>query len=36
MEEQEEQKEQNILTYISIRDILSRLSESTYFQALNA
>ena len=35
IDDMEEQKEQDILTYISIRDILSRLSQSTYFQALN-
>ena len=31
----EEQKEQDVSTYISIKDILSRLKVSTYFQALN-
>ena len=35
MEEQVEHKEQDISTYISIRDILTRLNDSTYFQALN-
>ena len=34
-DEYEEEEEQDVQTYISIKDILSRLRESTYYTALN-
>ena len=35
IDDDEEEKQQNVLTYISIKDIVSRLKESTYNTALN-
>ena len=34
VDDYEEEKEQDVLTYISIKDILSRLRGSTYYEAL--